>query len=297
MELLAQFFATGITTGILYGLMGLAMVIIYKSCGIFNFAHGAIVGFAALLIWAFWVQLQLSVWLVLALIVLSSFVLGFIIERGILRPLTGQPLLAAIMATIGLGEMFAGIVILLWPGQGRQYPAVLPPQLGVMRFGGIVLSYENLIVAGVCLLAVLGFALFYRFSKIGLAMRATAEDQQLAQSGGIRVTRMFALAWVIAILMCCIAGFLSGSMATVDFPHIYALSLKAIPAVLVGGLESIFGAVLGGLTIGVLENIAGGYIDPYVQGGMAEVAPWIVVLIIMIVAPFGFFGYKRIERI
>jgi branched-chain amino acid transport system permease protein len=296
MELLAQFIVTGITTGILYGLMGLAMVIIYKSCGIFNFAHGSIVGFVALLIWAFWVQLHLPVWLVLIAIILSSIILGLIIERGILRPLTGQPLLAAIMATIGLGEMFAGVVTLFWPGQGRQYPAVFSSQMGVLHLGNVVMSFESIIVAVISIISVGLFMLFYRYSNVGLAMRGIAEDQQLAQSGGIKVTRMFALAWIIAILMCCIAGFLAGSMAAVDFPHIYALSMKAVPSVLVGGLESIIGAVIGGLTIGVLENIAGGYIDPFVQGGMQEVAPWIIVLVIMIIRPFGFFGYRRIER-
>lgn len=286
---------TGLMVGMVYALMALGIVVIYKCSSVFNFAHGAIVAFMCYLAWAFIVQLSLPLWITVVLLVVSAIVLGWIIQVGILRPLIGQPLLASVMVTLALMQVFGGIVTLIWPGPARFYPEIIPT--GSFNLAEAAISYESLISLGVCILAFLAFMYFFQSTKLGLAMRGTAEDHQLARSNGIRVVRMFTLAWIIAIVTCSLGGVLVGNMHGVNYEPVSGLAMKALPAVMIGGMESVVGALLGGLLIGLFETIGSGFLDPLVGGGFADVFPYIAMIILIIFKPYGLFGYEKIERV
>jgi len=225
----------------------------------------------------------------------SAIVLGWIIQVGILRLLIGQPLLASLMVTLALMQVFGGIVTLVWPGPARFYPEIIPT--GIFNVAGAVISYESLITLGVCVLAFLAFMYFFQSTKLGLAMRGTAEDHQLARSNGIRVVQMFTLAWIIAIITCSLGGVLIGNMHGVNYEPVSGLAMKALPAVMIGGMESVVGALVGGLLIGIFETIGAGFIDPLVGGGFADVFPYIAMIALIIFKPYGLFGYEKIERV
>jgi branched-chain amino acid transport system permease protein len=295
MNFLIQLLVGGIFTGTVYALMALAIVVIYKSSSVFNFAHGALVAFTTFLLWELAVQWKLSLILVFPLYLIWIALLGAVIQRLILQPLTGQPLMAAVMATIALGDVFSGLSVLFWPGPGRAFPEVIPSTN--LRLGPAVFSLQSLIIFGVCSACFLVFLLFFQKTKIGLAMRGTAEDHNLAQSEGIRVNRIFILSWAVAILMAAIGGTLMSSLYGVNFEPLAGLGMKSLSVVILGGMESIPGALLGGLIIGLLESFGAGYIDPFVGGGFSEVAPFIVLLVVLIFKPYGLFGYERIERV
>jgi branched-chain amino acid transport system permease protein len=203
--------------------------------------------------------------------------------------------MATIMATIALGDLFAGVVTLFWPGTGRTLPPVIPSH--TIRLGRAVLSSESLVnffICGICLLA---FSLFFRKTKMGLAMRGTAEDHTLAQSEGIRVSWIFVVSWVVGILLAAVGGTLMSSLYGVNFVSLHGLGMKSLAVIILGGLESIPGAIIAGLIIGVGESIGAGYLDPFVGGGFSEVTPFLILLTVLILKPYGLFGYERIERV
>jgi branched-chain amino acid transport system permease protein len=295
MTYFSQLMITGIMMGGVYGLMAVGVIIIVKASGVFNFAHGTIVVFGAFVFWWFLVPLGLPLWVSILLLFLWSALLGFLIERLVLRPLIGQPLLAAAMATIALGEIFNGVVVLFWPGPGRVYkPPFLPK--GAFHAGGVVFPYNQLVCFIACMVALGIFIYFFQFTRQGLAMRAASQDHQLARSAGISVTRVFMISWFIAVLTAATGGIIAGSFMSVD-PSLAGLGLYAFPAVIFGGLESIGGGVVGGISVGVLQNLGGGYLDQYVGGGIKEIAPYVIMLLILIFKPHGLFGYKKIERV
>jgi len=290
-----QLIITGIMMGGVYGLMAVGVIIIIKASGVFNFAHGAIVVFGAFIFWAFLSQFGLPLWISIPLLFLWAAMLGFLIERLILRPLIGQPLLAAAMATIALGEILNGIIVLVWPGPGRVYKPPFLPR-GAFHLGGLVFPYNQLVCFLACMIALGIFVYFFRYTKQGLAMRGASEDHQLARSVGISVTRIFMISWFIAVLTAAAGGIISASFMGVD-PSLGALGLYAFPAVIFGGLESVGGGVVGGISVGILQNLGGGYLDKYVGGGIKEIAPYIIMLVVLIFKPHGLFGYKKIERV
>ena len=282
-------------SGGIYALIALGIVVIYKASGIFNLAVGAIVAMGCLLGWGLLVQAGLPLPVVLVVLFIVALVLGLVVERSLMRPLYGQPPLSALMITLALMEIVGGITILIWPGIGRIYPPILPT--GTVRIWELVISVESLINFIMCMLIFGILVLFFQYTKVGLAMRATAEDQQLAQSGGIRVTTMVSMAWFIAIIAGFLGGVILGPLYGADVTSISILGLKAFPAVIIGGLQSIPGAIIGGLLVGISETMGAGYLDPYVAGGMADIVPFVVLLVILLIKPYGLFGYERIERV
>jgi len=295
MEFFLQLVVSGFLTGSVYALMALGIVIIYKSSSVFNFAHGSIVAFTAYLIWHLMVNLHLPILFAVVISLPVIAIISYLIQRLILYPLTGQPVLAAIMATLALAEVIAGFITLFWPGPARTYPAFLPT--GTIQLGSVFITIEEIVNFIICALAFTGFMLFFKKSKLGLTMRGTAEDHQLARSEGVKVNRIFVLAWFIAIIMAGIGGFLMGNMHGVNQEPLIALGMKSLAVVILGGMESILGAVIGGVAIGLLEALAAGYLDPLVGGGLEEVFPFIILLIVLLIKPYGLFGYKRIERV
>ncbi len=295
MDFFAQLIVSGFLTGSVYALMALGIVVIYKASSVFNFAHGSLVAFTAYLMWAFLADLKLGLVpaVVLSLIVVAA--IAYLIQRLILHPLTGQPILAAIVATLALAEVVNGLITLIWPGPGRTYPKLLPS--GVFSLGPAVVSMEEIINFLVCTLAFFAFVYFFQRTKIGLAMRGTAEDHQLARSEGVRVNRVFIMAWFIAIVLAAIGGFLMALLHGVNQEPLVALGMKSLAVVILGGMESVAGAVIGGILIGLFEALGTGYLDPLVGGGVDEVFPFVILLVVLLIKPYGLFGYTRIERV
>lgn len=303
--LLPQFFATGLLQGGVYALVALGLVLVYKSSGVFNFAQGHLLTMGAFVSWWLIVEAGLPIWAGLLLALGAAVILGILIERLALRPLIGQPILSAIMVTLALAQLMQGLVILIWGPEQRAYPQLFPlepfrlPEITVGEQVIRVVLKQNLVWSFVVAIAgVAAFALFFRLTDAGLAMRAAAEDHSLAQSTGLRVRRIFAVAWAIAAVVATGGGVLLATVTGID-PGLSVVGLKAFPAVLFGGLESIPGAIVGGLTVGVIESLVQGLPgDASIRAlGLGQIAPYAVMLLVLLFRPQGLFGLKRIERI
>lgn len=303
--LFPQFFATGLLQGGVYALVALGLVLIYKASSIFNFAQGHLLMIGAFVSWWLIVEAELPIWISLALAVMTAALLGWLIERLALRPLIGQPILSTIMVTLALAQFIQGFVILVWGPQQRAFPQLFPlepfrlPEITVGDTVVRVILKQNLVWSfAAAMVGVTGFALFFRLTDAGLAMRGAAEDHQLAQSIGLRVRRIFAVSWAIAAIVATGGGVLLATVTGID-PTLSVVGLKAFPAVLFGGLESIPGAVIGGLTVGVVESLAQGLPrDAAIRAmGLGQIAPYVVMLLVLLFRPQGLFGLQRIERI
>lgn len=289
----------GLVVGAVYGVVALGFVLIYKSSSVLNLAQGS------LLMLGGFICLQISQWLpggvwffILAvfLTLIVATLLGFAVERFALRPLIGEPLISVIMMTIGLNVLLGGIGYAIWGSGNFPYPADIIP-IGSVSILGTPISYKYIFSLIIALLSVVFFVLFFQFTKSGIAMRATADDQLAAQSLGISTSQIFRNAWAIGCITAAIGGIIIGFLIGLNSYNTPVLGLKVLPVVLLGGLDSIPGAIIAGLIVGVTENLAGAYLDPLVGGGMRDLFPYILIMIILMVKPYGLFGWVRIERI
>jgi len=294
MAVFLQLLFSGIMTGGVYALVALGFVVVWKSTSVFNFAQGEILMVSAYICWALLVQVGLPLWLTFVITFMVAAALGLIVERFALRPMIGQPLLAAMMITLALIAVLDGLVTIIWGSRQEVLPDFFPRE--PLHLGSIMISQQLLVAFVIAIALFFAFVLFFQRSRYGLAMRATAEDHQVTRSMGIRVSTSFAIAWVVACIVAAVGGILLGSVNGVNM-NLGFLGLKAFPVVILGGLDSIPGAIIAGLIVGVLEKLATGYIDPIVGGGFAEIFPFIVLLIVLLVKPYGLFGQQRIERI
>ena len=296
MTFFLQLVVTGFSLGMVYALIAIGFVIILKCSEAFNIAQGHFVMIGGYLGYTFLVPFGLPIWASLLLAIVAAIIMGLLIERLTLRPLVGQPVLAVIMMTIALASVLEGIATLIWGGEYKAYHEVLPTL--ALKLGEISIPSESIIglIVSVVTVAILMF-LFHK-TKIGLAMRATAEDLQVVQSVGIRATTVYAVSWVIASVVGVIGGILLGGVSGVMIP-LAEVGLKAFAVVLLGGVNSIGGAIIAGIILGVSENMAAGYLDPLLPagGGLAHVFPFIVMIIVLIFRPHGLFGLVTIERI
>jgi branched-chain amino acid transport system permease protein len=222
--------------------------------------------------------------------VLVAIVLGIVVERFILRPLIGEHAISVIMVTIGLSSVLKALVQIFYGTSVREQPPILPT--GSLQLAGATVPVNRLIVIGIAAIVLFAFSAFFQRSRHGVAMRAVADDQQAALTMGISVKRVFSLAWVLAAVSALIAGVLLADLSAVE-QGIAAFGLMVFPVVILGGLDSVPGTVVGGLVIGLLKQYVSGYADP----GLAEVIPYIVLVAILIVRPYGIFGETRIERV
>ncbi len=295
MSFFLQLVVSGVTLGMVYALVALGFVIILKCSQAFNIAQGHFVMLGGYLGYTFLVTFNLPIGASLLLAIATAVVMGLIIERLALRPLVGQPELAVVMMTIALASVLEGLAVLIWGGQYKTYHNVLPTI--TLKLGEISVPPASLIGLGVSVVAVVIFLLIFRYTKIGLAMRATAEDLKVVQSVGISATMVYTVSWVIACVVGVIGGMLLGAVSGAAV-QLSQIGLKAFAVVLLGGIDSIGGAIVAGIIVGVLENVAAGYLDPILPGGgLAQVFPFIVMLIVLILRPHGLFGLARIERI
>jgi branched-chain amino acid transport system permease protein len=286
--------ANGLAVGGVYACVALGFTLIYKATRVFNFAVGNFVCIGAFLIWTCVVQLHLPIAVGIFLGLLGGGVLGFLCDRLFVRPMIGQDILAIIIMTLVLSFFLNGLAMLIWGSFPAAYPDYLPR--GSLGVGGAAVG-TDIIFCFVAALVIAGLIAFYfERAKGSLAMRATAEDHQVAQAAGIRVKNISTLVWSVTGALCAISGLLLGTIRGVDM-YLPEFGLKVVPAVLIGGLESIPGAVAGGLIIGVLEKLASGYINPIVGGGIETCFAYIVMIIFIIFKPHGLFGLKEIERL
>lgn len=290
MGLFLQLTMTGLTNGAVFALVALGFVLIYKSSDVINFAQGEFLLVGAYLIYALVAEFGLP-WSLGILITLGlAVLLGVLVERLVLRPLIGEPVISVIMVTIGISSLLRAIVNATWGTYGRAFPAFIP-STNVYIFNAVVPADRLIAIAlGVLLLG--AFTLFFRYSADGIAMRATADDQQAALSMGISVKHIFAVAWSISAVTAAVAGALVANIVGVS-GDVSRIGLRVFPVVILGGLDSVPGAVIGGVIIGLLEAYTGGYIG----AGLSPVLPFIALILILMLRPYGLFGEERIERV
>lgn len=290
MELFIQLTLTGLTNGAILALAALGFVLIYKSSDVINFAQGEFLLVGAYITFSLIVQYGLAWPLGMVLTLVISVVIGVVVERLVLRPLIGEPIISVIMVTIGLSSLLRAIVNTIWGTLPRAFPAFIPSQpvnilnatIGADRLWAIVIA---IIMLGL-------FTFFFRRSREGIAMRAVADDQQAALSMGISVKRIFAWAWSIAAVSAAIGGALIANIVGVS-GELSVFGLRVFPVVILGGLDSIPGAIVGGVIIGLLEAYTGGYIGQ----GLNTIIPFIILILILMVRPYGLFGQEIIERV
>jgi len=290
MERFLQLTLTGLTTGAIYSLVALGFVLIYKSSDVINFAQGDFLMVGAYITFGLVAQLGLPWSVGVLLTMVFAILLGLVVERLVLRPLIGEPIISVIMVTIGLSSLLQAFVRSVWGVAGQPFPPFIPSEN--INIAGAVVPADRLIAIGLAAFLLIIFTLFFRYSREGIAMRATADDQQAALSMGISVKRIFALAWSIAAITAALAGVLVANIMGVS-GGIAGIGLKVFPVVILGGLDSIPGAIIGGIIIGLLEAFTGGYL----AGGLSQVIPFIVLILILMVKPYGLFGEIRIERV
>ena len=290
-----QLIITGIAVGGVYALMALGFVLIYKASTVVNFGPGELVLFEAYVAWATILNMRLPLYVALPVTLAIAILLGLVIERGVLRPLIGQPIISVIMVTFGFASVIRGVLNMTWGSDTRPFPALFSPE--PFHLGPVPVSPVHLWSFVTVILLLGAFSLFFKFSLTGMAMRATADHQQVAQSLGISVKWIFALSWCIAAVVSTLGGIILGSVRGGVYFSLADLGLKVFPVVILGGLDSVAGAIVGGILIGVLENLSGGYLDPILGGGVKEVAPFVVLVIILMFRPYGLFGKVEIERV
>ena len=288
----------GLLSGVMYALVAIGFVLIYKASGVFNFAQGAMVFFAALTCVGIMDKFGLSLWLAIPLTMVTMIVLGMAIERVVLRPLVNQPEITLFMATIGLTFFIEGLAQLMWGSQVHKLdlPIEDVPMPFLMDHFNIIISQFDVVAAGICALLVICLALLFSKTKVGRALRAVADDHQAALAVGIPLQRIWAVVWGVAGLVAMVAGLLWGARNGVQFALTF-IALKALPVLILGGFTSVPGAIVGGLIIGASEKLAEVYLGPMVGGGIEGWFPYVLALLFLLVRPEGLFGEKIIRRI
>lgn len=288
----------GLLSGVMYALVALGFVLIYKASGVFNFAQGAMVFFAALTCVSLVNQLGWPLWLAVPATVLVMIVLALATERLVLRPLVNQPEITLFMATIGLTFFIEGLAQLLWGNTVQRLDLGIEdvPLAFLLDNFNIAVSQFDLISAGICAVLVAGLAVFFSSTKIGRALRAVADDHQAALAVGIPLQQIWGIVWSVAGFVALVAGMLWGARNGVQFALTF-VALKALPVLILGGFTSVPGAIIGGLIIGASEKLAEVYLGPLLGGGLEGWFPYVLALLFLLVRPEGLFGEKIIRRI
>ncbi|MDP9143825.1 MAG: branched-chain amino acid ABC transporter permease [Actinomycetota bacterium] len=286
--------SNGILIGLMYALIALGFVLVYKATDAVNFAQGEFVMIAGILVAAALGVWGAPLWLAVGLGIGTMIAFGFGLERVMLRKLIGRPVIAVVMATIGLASILRGIGPTAFGAGSRPLPLPIPDEPFII--GPLFIPPIQLVGGLVSLLFLAGFGWFFVKSRKGIAMRAVADNQQVAMAMGINVEKYFGLAWAMTGMVSALGGIIWGNIIGVDV-NLSLVGFKVFPVVILGGLDSIPGAVVGGLIVGLVENIAAGYVDPYVGGGTKDFAPYVLMILALMIRPYGIFGKKIIERV
>lgn len=290
MDIFLQLTASGLSNGMVYAMAAVGFVVIYKASDVINFAQGELLLFGAYLAFFAVGQIGLPWGVGVVLTLILAVGLGLAIERLALRPLIGEPVISMIMVTVGLASVLRALVNGVWGTRPQSFPTFLPR--GEVSVGSAVLGLDRLIVLPVAAVVFLLLGLFFRHTREGIAMRAIADDQQAALSMGISIQRVVGIAWALACVAAALAGILLGNIVGVS-QNIGAIGLRVFPVVILGGLDSIAGAIVGGAVIGLLEAYTGGYVGH----GLNLVVPFMVLIVVLMVRPYGLFGRPIIERV
>ena len=291
---LAQYTLEGVLKGLLYAIVAIAFIVVYRSGRILNLAQGEILVLMAYIIWTFFSLAVFPFWIALLLSFCAAVLLGLIIERFIFRPLIGQPIWAIIMVSIGLMILIQGIVQVGWGGVERPFPQICPE--APVRIGELIFT-SSIFWGGIISLAIVaGLTFVFNRTRWGLKLTAVAEEHQVAQAMGISVKKSIAVAWIIGCALSTFAAIVFLNGQTLTFAAA-VIGLHALPVVLLAGLESISGAVVAGIIVGVGESWAAAYLDPFTEGAMSQAFPYVLMLIVLLFRPQGLFGWKIIERV
>jgi branched-chain amino acid transport system permease protein len=292
---LFQLLVNGVIVGTLYGVVAMSFVLIYKASRVVNFAQGEFLLIGAWICWWVLTEYQVPFVLGFAITLVFMLVFGILLQVVVLRPLIGEPVISVIMVTIGLSLVFQPLMAWIFGVSAQPFPPVFETQS--VDILGLQVQTVYILSMAISLFIMGGFAWFFKFSRMGLAMRATAFDQQVAQSMGISVKQVFAMAWAISAMVSSVAGIVVGVVNGVS-SALSVFGIKVFPAVILGGLDSVVGAVLGGLIIGVLEHFAHWLDVTFLGwGNMLKIAPFYVLIVILMIKPYGLFGTRDIERV
>ena len=294
MELFLMTVTTGVMVGGIYALVALGWVLIYKCSGVLNLAMGELTLIGAYVSLSFY-SMGVPFLLSLAFSLVIGFILGILTERIFLDKLIGEPVLTVIMVTVGLSFFFKGCVELIWGTDTRVFtPAIFP--LEPFRVGPLVIGQVYLWSFLAAILLLIIFVSFFKYTRWGLAMQATADDEMAALSVGVSARFVYAAAWAIAFMAAGVGGTLLGNINGLNISVGY-LGLLVLPAVVLGGLNSVPGAIVGGIMIGLLQNFCGAYLDRFFPGGVKEIAPFVFMSVFLLFKPYGIWGWERIERV
>ena len=292
-----QLVVSGIVVGSIYALSALGFVLIYKSSRVLNIAHGQIIAAGAFITYALTVMVGIPIYISFFISVVITFFLAMSVERVFLRRLIGEPIISVIMVTIGLMSIIDGLVYLTPFGtENFSFPEFLPST--PISLGGVSISWTQLVGVIITTIMIGTFSWFFKRSTIGVSMRAVSDDQLASMSVGISVPKVFGLAWATAGLSAAAAGGIIGNITGLNFDTLHAFGITVFPVVILGGLDSIFGAVVAGIIMGLIQQFAAGYLDGHWGlNGTADVLPYIILLIILLFKPHGLFGIHEIERV
>jgi branched-chain amino acid transport system permease protein len=292
-----QLVVSGIVVGSIYALSALGFVLIYKSSRVLNIAHGQIIASGAFITYALtvWLGIHIAVSFILSMII--TFFLAMSVERVFLRRLIGEPIISVIMVTIGLMSIIDGIIYMTpFGSENFSFPEFLPKE--PIAFWGVSLSWTQFVGVIITFIMIGAFTWFFKASTVGISMRAVSDDQFASMSIGISVPKVFGLAWATAGLSAAAAGGIIGNITGLNFDVLHSFGIIVFPVVIVGGLDSIFGAIVAGIIMGLIQQFAAGYLDGnWGLFGTADVLPYIILLIILLIKPHGLFGIHEIERV
>jgi branched-chain amino acid transport system permease protein len=292
-----QIVVSGIVVGSIYALAALGLVLVYKSSRVANFAHGQIIAAGAFITFFLTVRVGVPILISFLASMIITFFLAMSVERIFLRRLIGEPIISVIMVTIGLASIIDGLIYLTpFGSENFSFPAFLPEDS--LSLGGVSISWTQLVGLIITTLLIGAFSWFFKKSTVGISMRAVSDDQFGAMSVGISVPRVFGLAWATAGLSAAAAGCIIGNITGLNFETLHAFGIVVFPVVILGGLDSILGAVVAGIIMGLIQQFAGGYLDGnFGLHGTGNVMPYIILLIILLFKPHGLFGIHEIERV
>ena len=292
-----QLVVSGIVVGSIYALSGLGFVLIYKSSRVLNIAHGQFIALGAFITYALTVWLHIPIYISFLLSAVITFLVAMSVERIFLRRLIGEPIISVIMVTIGLMSILDGLIYLTPFGtENFSFPEFLPK--APITIGGVSISWTQFVGVIITIILIAGFSWFFKKSTLGISMRAVSDDQMASMSIGISIPRVFGLAWAAAGFSAAAAGGIIANITGLNFDTLVSFGIIVFPVVILGGLDSIFGAVVAGIIVGLIQQFAAGYLDGlWGLFGTADLVPWVILLIILLIKPHGLFGIHEIERV
>jgi branched-chain amino acid transport system permease protein len=290
MDLFLNYMASGLIIGSIYGLIAVGFAIIFRATGVLNFAQGEVMMLVTYVSWSLSTSWALPFWLLMITTIAASLLIGAVLERVFIRPMLGQPTFAIIMVTIGLAIVLRSLTVLIWGTDAEPFETSIKG--GVITLGPVVMYSEQLSAILLFVLVIASVTLFYRFTRVGVAMRAMAEDETSALLMGIDVKKVSMMAWAIAAAISGLAG-VTFAMISSRAPDMWFLGLRSFPGAILGGLDSVVGAGIGGILIGVTGDLSEGYIGH----GLKEISGFLAIIVILMVRPYGLFGQRELERV